>query len=467
MSSTKKAKDHGRPPEARRHLSFDPLVKRIRQRAEAIPDTRARRCEFSLPDAIMSAFAMFSLKDPSLLAFDKRRNDANIRNLYQVEQVPSDTHLREMLDPVAHQQFYPMYNDVFRAIQRGKALRRFVFHEGCYLLSVDGTQYFRSEKVHCSSCLSSTDPRGKVTYSHQFLGAAIVHPDMRTVLPFAPEPIIKQDGNNKNDCERNGAKRLLERIRREHPHLPLIVVEDGLASNAPHIRLLKELNMHFLLVAKPDDHRHLFQEVTKAIDEDRYTTISWYPEDRPEVLCEIGFVLDVPLNQGNPDLRVNFLCYTEYGANAELLLQISWVTDLEITTDNACHLVRGGRARWKIENETFNTLKNQGYHVEHNFGHGKENLSVVFLMLMVLAFLIDQTQELCCGQFQAVLQKAGSRRYLWDCLRSHFRHFRFASMWHLYEVMLHDRAKELPAPGLSLHRYACCRPPPLIYPVLT
>ena len=80
-------------------------------------------------------------------------------------------------------------------------------------------------------------------------------------------------------------------------------------------------------------------------------------------------------------------------------------------------------------------------------------LSVVLAMLMMLAFLVDQTQELCCPLFQSVHKKLGSRRAVWDHLRSHFRHFQFRSMQHLYEVMLWDLAKELPAPTFaSRHR---------------
>jgi hypothetical protein len=116
---------------------------------------------------------------------------------------------------------------------------------------------------------------------------------------------------------------------------------------------------------------------------------------------------------------------------------------LTITKDNARHLVRGGRARWKIENETFNTLKNQGYHFEHNYGHGKQNLSVVFTMLMMLAFLVDQAQQRCCPLFQAVMKKVGSKRLLWERVRSHFYHFVFRSMRDLQEAVLCDRVKEV------------------------
>jgi hypothetical protein len=164
------------------------------------------------------------------------------------------------------------------------------------------------------------------------------------------------------------------------------------------------------------------------------------------VLCEISFVHDLPLNKTHPHLRVNFLQYIEWGPDGEVLKQFSWVTDLVITSENARHLVRGGRSRWKVENETFNTLKNQGYHFEHNYGHGTQNLSVVFAMLMMLTFLVDQTQELCCPLFQAVHKKLGTRRLLWDHLRSHFRHIHFGSMQHLYEVMLSGAGKELPSP---------------------
>src|SRR5260370_11733147 len=80
--------------------------------------------------------------------------------------------------------------------------------------------------------------------------------------------------------------------------------------------------------------------------------------------------------------------------------------------------MRAGRARWKIENETFNTLKNQGYHFEHNYGHGEQNLSVVFAMLMMLAFLVDQTQQLCCALFQALWSNLGSKRLLWVRIRT-------------------------------------------------
>lgn len=431
-------------PRTRQYLSADGLHALLRGGFQAIADPRPRPT-IPLADALLSAFAMFSLKDPSLLAFDARRREGNLKQLYGIGQVPCDTQMREILDPVNPEHLRPVFNDVLRQVQRGKALEPLVFHEGHYLLALDGTGYFSSPTIHCDSCLEKVDRKtGEVRYAHQMLGAAIVHPDFREVLPLAPEPIVKQDGATKNDSERNASKRLLRQIRSEHPHMKFIVIEDGLASNAPHIRELMALNMRFLLGAKPGDHAFLFEKLIAAYDEERVTTVTvQQPDGRTG---EVSFVHDLPLNESNQDIRVNVLQYLEWDQDGQERKKFTWVTDLTITRGNALHLVRGGRARWKIENETFNTLKNQGYHFEHNFGHGEQNLSVVLAMLMMLAFLTDQVQQLCCPLFRAVWQNFGSKRALWENLRSHYTHFIFTSMKHLYEVMLHDIAKGIPPP---------------------
>ena len=427
----------------RKHLSADALHALIADSFAEIPDPRRSGSPIPLRDAMLSAFAMFSLKDPSLLAFDERRNDGNLKTLYRIEQIPSDTRMREILDEVDPEDLRDVFGDVFRQLQRGKALEPFVFHNGAYLLSLDGTGYFSSPTIHCDSCQVKEHKDGSVSYQHQMLGAVIVHPDIKEVIPLAPEPIQKQDGATKNDCERNAAKRLLPKIRRQHPHLKFIVVEDGLASNGPHVRDLIDNRMHFILGVKPGDHAFLFEQVAEARRQGRSPTLSG---KEGKNRAEVSWVYSVPLNESNPDLRVDFLEYSEYNAAGKRVKHFTWITDMHVNLRNAWLFVRGGRARWRIENETFNTLKNQGYHYEHNFGHGQKHLSVVFAMVMMLAFLVDQAQQLCCPLFQAVWRKLGSKRALWDNLRSHFRHFRIHSMRQLHEAILYDLGKEVPLP---------------------
>jgi hypothetical protein len=438
---------------ARKDLSADSLFRLIRAGFEAIPDPRTNR-SVSLGDALMSAFAMFSLKDPSLLAFDDRRHNPNenFRTLYGIQRVPSDTQMRAILDVVDPEVLHPLFGDIFRRLQRGKGLEALVYLDGHYLLSLDGTGYFSSGKIHCSSCLEKHHRGGGVTYSHHVLGATLVHPDLKEVIPLAPEPIIKQDGSTKNDCERNATRRWLKRFRQEHPQLRVIVVEDALSANAPHLDDLRDADMHYIIGVKPGDHVFLFQHLRDE-DEAGRTQIVTLVDPDTGVLHHFRFHHRVPLNESHPDHLVNVLEYWEISPTkivkkterAGKVQYFSWITDFELTPDNVYPIMRGGRARWKIENETFNTLKNQGYHLEHNYGHGEHNLSVVLMLLMLLAFLVDQTQQRCCPLFRAAWNKRRSnKRSLWEEMRNLFQSFVFASMRELYEAIVSGIARQQP-----------------------
>src|SRR5713101_3262904 len=355
----------------------------------------------------------YRFKSPSLLAFDKERVEGNLQTINGIEHAPCDTYMRELLDPVSPESLRPSFQGVFRQLQRGKALEPMMFLQGAYLLALDGTGDFSSPTIHCASCLHKVHRNGSITSYHQMLGAAIIHPDVRAMIPLMPEPSIKQDGTAKNDGERHAAKRFLAKLRQAHPHLTFIVTEDSLSSNAPHIETLHDHGLHYLLGVKEGDHAFLFKQVQAAEHAGRVT--DYERHDRAAgVVHRFRFINDVPLNASRADVRVNFIEYWEIGKDT--IQHFSWVTNVRVSTRNVYKLMRGGRARWKIENETFNTLKNQGYNFEHNYGHGEQNLSVVFATLMMLAFLVDQTQQLCCALFRAVWTKLGSKRLLWEAL---------------------------------------------------
>jgi len=251
-------------PSVRKYLSADALFGLLRSGFADIAEHRPGKPDISLTDALMSAFAMFSLTSPSLLAFDQERTEGNLQRVYGMERVPCDTAMREMLDPVVPECLRPLFKQVFRALQRGKALEERVCVEGHSLLALDGTGYFSAQQIHCASCLETHHRNGTVTYHHQMLGAALLHPDRREVSPLMPEPIVKQDGSEKNDCERKAAKRLIVTLRQDHPHLKVIVTEDSLSSNAPHIEVLQAHNLHDILGVKEGDHASLFAQVAAA-----------------------------------------------------------------------------------------------------------------------------------------------------------------------------------------------------------
>lgn len=215
------------------------LLETVRRCFAEIEDPRRRRngVRYPLSDTLSAALAMFSLKYPSLLQFDTgARNDEvvrhNLRTLYGVNEAPCDTQMRSRLDPVKPSLLRPGFRALHSALQRGQALADYAYLDGAYLLSVDGTGMFASSRVSCKHCCEKQTRSGP-EYYHQLLGAVLVHPDRRTVLPLDFEPISRADGAKKNDCERNAAKRLLESVAHQYPKRRFVVIEDALAANAP------------------------------------------------------------------------------------------------------------------------------------------------------------------------------------------------------------------------------------------
>ena len=353
---------------ARQQLSMGGLLSIARNQFDKVViEKESQRSSSALSDCLMSGLAIFSMKYPSLLSFDKAQDDPiiehNIKTLFDVKNVPCDTYLRKRLDEVNPRLLRGAFKSIFTALQRGKALEDYTYLDNSYLISIDGTGTFSSSTVHCDQCNIKESKKTGTTYYHQMLNAVIVHPDKREVIPLCPEAILKADGQTKNDCERNAAKRLLQDLRREHPHLKITIIEDGLSSNGPHIRLLKELNMHYILGAKSDDHKFLYDWVATSTHVKTHETL-----DEKGVIRRYRYLNNVPLNDAN-------------------------------------------------------------------FGHGSEYLHTVFAYLMMLAFLIDQVQQLCCAFFQAALLKMERKKYLWEKLRSLFFNFLIESWEQCYHAI--------------------------------
>jgi hypothetical protein len=375
----------------------------------------------STADCLMSAFAMFSLKYPSLLQFDQARKHKvlshNLKMLYGVKEIPCDTYMRERLDGQPVEIVRKAIKPLIGELQRAKALEQWKFLGKYYPISLDATGFFSSEQVHCEYCCEKKYKKGTdeeyTIYNHQMLVGVIVHPDMRQVLPIGFEPIIKADGDTKNDCERNAAKRWLKNFRRDYPQLPVVFLGDGLFSNAPFIQEVEAHRGKYIIIAKEKDHKHLYDYFWKAEELDMVE----FKETIKGVQKRYRYMSNVPLNDSHPDLLVNVVFYEEIDKK-NVKHQWLWVTNLELTDHKIVkEIARGGRCRWKIENETFNTLKNQGYHYEHNFGHGYKTLSNLLAGLMLLAFLVDQCLEALTVEFKGALAKCGSRINLWETIR--------------------------------------------------
>ena len=407
----------------KKHLSFNALREMLSRRFLEIPDSRQEtKVEHGMHDVLMSGFAMMFYQDSSLLEFQQRLEEAihknNLQTLFQVESIPKDSQMREVIDEVESRELESLFEDFLRPLQRGKHLEGYRVLGDYYLISVDGSGYFSSDKIHCSGCLKKETKKGKIGYEHTIVQSALMHPDKRQVFPLAPEEVRNTEGRGKQDCEIEAGKRLVRKIRRSHGKLKIIIVGDSLYSKQPFMEALAEEGMRYVLVVKGDDHKLLMEWVNEQRQMKEVSRLE--VKDQKGRLHIYEWINEVPLNGNKKTLWVNYFEYWLVDGR-KVTYHNSWVTDFSVSEGNVAKLVRMGRCRWKIENETFNTLKNQGYHIEHNFGHGEKHLSINFLLLNLLAFFMHQIFELTDPLYQECRRAFGSRRNLWDHLRSSIR----------------------------------------------
>ena len=423
-------------------LSAPNMYSLIRRYSETIVDHQHSGHRIPLSDVVISATAMFAMKAPDLLKFPKDSYiPDNLQNLFYVSTIPSDTEMREILDLLPTDKLQKCFKLIFSLAQKGKVLESYPYLEGKYLLNTYGTKIFSSSRIYCDNCFEKHYKDGRKTYYHQMLSGAIVHPSHKEVIPIAPEPIPKQDGSSKNDCERVASERLLKNFRREHPRLPVIVTGAGLASNAPHIKLLKELNCNYILGCKKGDHKALFEfmETSEKLRSVHHSTIH-----EGQTQHKFRFMNQAPLSKTHSDCLVNFMEYEEIKANGKVQ-RFSWITDIELDKDNLMKIMKGGRARWRIDQETLKTLKGLEYNFflegppKHNSGHGHQNLSNNLAMLMMLVFLMDQLQELTCPLFQeAKKESLKEMAPFWsDNMNSHFDFFLFKDWSEFFSALIY------------------------------
>jgi hypothetical protein len=396
---------------------------------QKIPDTRqSSKTAYRLHDCYMSGFALFFLQDPSLLEFQRRFHEKlqrnNLTTVFGVKDIPGDSQLRDIIDAHSYEPLQEVFREYFKRLQRGNHLKEYRFLGKYYLVTIDGTEYFGSEKIHCEGCLRS-EKKGVVRYFHHILQATVVHPGKRLVIPLAPEFIRNSDGGDRQDCEVNAGKRLIPKLKAAHRQLPIVVVGDSLYSKNPFIRLLKKQGMRFILGVKPKDHKSLTEDIEGLRRGGLLEHCEWTDKGGSRHLYE--WVNEVPLNGYLKGEVVNYLEFRILNAHGEQTYHNSWATDIEVSRENVKDLVKGGRARWKIENEGFNTLKNHGYHLEHNFGHGKRNLSEAFFVLNLLGFFVHQILELTDGLYRSGRAGYSSRKEFWSAIRATFRLLLFDS----------------------------------------
>jgi hypothetical protein len=388
------------PSEVSGTQTFEVLLSYLVNCVESFPDKRTgKNTQFSLEQISRAAFGVFFCQSPSFLAYQQlmqqQQGKNNASSLFGVREIPSDNHIRAMLDPVEPSLLNPVYQNCFQLMQRQGLVQPMRFLANSLLIALDATGYFLSESIHCPSCMVSKHHDGRVSYTHAVVLPAVVSPQQSHVVPLQPEFLSQQDGHDRQDCELRAALRWIEGHAQQFSPLGVTLLGDDLYSHTPIIQEAVKQEMHFLFVAKPVTHKHLFEEIEgieKLGGVGSVQRSGW--TGRAHRCYHYRWLNDVSLTADKNSPVVSWVELQILDEKQKVTYHNCWVTSYSITEENVVDVVRAARCRWKIENQNFNTLKTKGYHFEHNFGHGQQYLSQTLLSLNVIAFLFHTILEL-------------------------------------------------------------------------
>jgi len=411
---------------------LEELLGGLRRAFACFPDGRQWRPDnMAISDAGMAAFSLFFMQSESFLSHQRRmehgRNGSNCKTLFGIERIPSDNHIRDLLDPAPPELLTPCFEHALEQMRQHVGMKDFERLGGRVLIALDGSEYFSSEKRGCPRCLTRKRANGKTENYHTLLAATLVAPGHNRVLPLMPEFITPQDGAEKQDCERNAAKRWLERHGGRMRELRPVYLGDALFSSQPMCAEVLAQGGDFLFVCKEDSHKTLY-EFLRGGEPERHTVIERRMGGRTRTY-RYSWMENLPLRDGKDALDAHWLSVEVVDLAGKTTYRGAFVTSLAINPENVAEIVACARARWKIENESFNVMKNHGYHLEHNFGHGKQHLAQLFVLLNLLAFAFHTVCDSVEKLWQEARAALGTRKDFFTDLHTITAYFIFPG-WH-------------------------------------
>jgi len=430
-------------------LAFDRLVQELHHILDSLPDSRkGKNTQYTIKDAALGAFAVFFTQSPSFLAYQRTMQQAkgrsNAESLFGLEHIPCDNQVRTLLDPVAPAQVFAVFALLYDALERAGQVALFRTFANQLLIALDGTQYFSSQQIHCEHCSQRRHDNGQVTYFHQVITPVIVAPGKAEVIPLEPEFITPQDGHEKQDCEQEAAKRWIESHAGRYSQVTIL--GDDLYCKQPLCALLLQHGFNFILVCKPDSHQTLYEWLAMleaSGDLAQFSIRHW--NGRFHEVHRYRYAHEVPLRDSEDALLVDWCELTiTKASDGTILYHNAFATRHHLDHESVVLVVQAGRARWKVENENTNILKTKGYHLEHNYGHGKHYLSAVLLTLNLLAFLFHTVLGWVDHKYQLVRRTLGARQTFFQDLQALTRYLHFASWEQLLDFMINGLELAMP-----------------------
>jgi hypothetical protein len=299
-----------------------------------------------MEDAALSAFSVFFTQTPSFLAYqrlmEKSKGRSNAQSLFGVHQIPSDNHIRALLNPVKPDCVFPVFEEILQVLVQESQMTGFRSFADTLLIALDGTEYFSSSQIHCAQYSSRTMKSGEVHYFHSVVTPVIVCPERSQVIPLPPEFIVPQGGHDKQDCENAAAKRWLLQYGSRYRPLNVTVLGDDLYCHQPLCQLLLAQQFNFILVCRPDLHTTLYEHLD-GIRVPTVVTKRW--TGKVEETYTYRYLNQVPLKDGEDALLVNWCELTVTRSNGKVTYKNSFATNHTITDETVAAIVRPGRTR--------------------------------------------------------------------------------------------------------------------------
>lgn len=401
------------------------------------PREKSNATKYSLYEILISAFSVFFMQDASFLANQRRMENiwhkSNVKTLFKVEKIPTAAQIRKTIDEINTQEIIPLLDTGLEIIREYDGLKEYAFLENSICVVIDGTEFYSSSNISCNSCMQKTR-NGKVTYSHGALLAAIVSANTKNIIPLRPEFIGGTNDSNKEDCENLAFKRWFEKNKNYYKDLNMTIIADALYSKNSICKLLIENNTNFIFVCKEKGNKTLFEYVLKGDMKIKQEKIR---KDYKTYKYIYSYQNNLPIRDDEDAESVNFLEYEiiEVSSNKKIYYN-SFITNFELNDDNVKEIAEAGRARWKIENENNNTLKTKGYNFEHNYGHGRKNLSNNFAVLILTAFLFHNILDLFSELYQKAKATSSKKAEFFDEMKIIMKYKFFYSVEEIFQTIL-------------------------------
>jgi hypothetical protein len=429
-------------------LTFDGFTHRIKEIGSTFKDKRrGKNKQYNMQDIVLSAFSVFYLQCPSFLSYqeamESEQGNNNARTLFGIEKIPSDNHIRDLLDIEDPKTLFPIFSDVFHGLEEAHLLDGLRGSLKNLLFAFDGVEYHRSNTIHCDQCKVFEHSNGTKSYAHSMVTAVIVKPGCPHVIDLEPEFIVPQDGHDKQDSEHAAIKRWLTTYAKHYEKYGVTILGDDLYACQPVCKLVKDEKLHFIFTCKQSSHKTLYENIEglRKTDLLEVVEVSRWTGKRREY-DKYSFSNELDLRSGEDPLKVNWCELTTTDAKGNVLYYNAFITDHKIHRDNVAAIVEDGRARWKTENENNNTLKKHGYNLDHNFGHGDENLSNILVTFNLLAFLCHTVLAMTSEAYQKIRKKLGARKKFFEHIRT-LTHYILFDSW---ESLLCFMMKKLKLP---------------------